>query len=70
VREHVESTADVLVSFEDGYCYGSAVFNRLVSLAATHGSALRSTSYAFLMSTHSDYPAHVRASQARVAIRR
>jgi hypothetical protein len=69
VREHVESTADVLVSFEDGYCYGSAVFNRLVSLAATHGSALRSTSYAFLMSTHSDFPAHMRANQARVAIR-
>jgi hypothetical protein len=69
VREHVESTADVLVSFEDGYCYGSAVFNRLVSIAATHGSALRSTSYAFLMSTHSDFPAHLRACQARGRLR-
>jgi hypothetical protein len=63
VRDHVESTADVLVSFEDGYCYGSAVFDRLVTIAATHGSALRSTSYAFLMSTHRRMPAHLRASQ-------
>lgn len=70
VREHVESTADVLVSFEDGYCYGSAVFNRLVSIAATHGSALRSTSYAFLMSTHRDFPAHLRACQARGCLRK
>jgi hypothetical protein len=69
VREHVESTADVLVSFEDGYCYGSAVFNRLVSLAATHGSALRSTSYAFLMSTHRKYPDHLRAAHVRGCLR-
>ncbi|HWP43152.1 MAG TPA: hypothetical protein VNO14_07965 [Blastocatellia bacterium] len=69
VREHVESTADILVSFEDGYCYGSAVFDRLVSLAATHGSALRSTSFAFLMSTHRGYPDCLRAVEARDFLR-
>ena len=69
VREHVESTADVLVSFKDGYCYGSKLFERLVTLVATHGSALRSTSYAFLMSTHREMPAHMRADEARGLLR-
>lgn len=69
VREHVESTADVLVSFKDGYCYGSKLFGRLVTLVATHGSALRSTSYAFLMSTHSEMAAHLRAGEARSLLR-
>jgi hypothetical protein len=69
VREHVESTADVLVSFEDGYCYGSAVFDRIVSMLATHGSALKSTSYAFLMSTDCDFPSHLRAGEASSLIR-
>lgn len=64
VRDRVESAADVLVSFEDGYCYGSAMFNRIVSIAATHGSALRSTSYSFLMSTHRDVASHQRAGEA------
>ncbi|HJQ68793.1 MAG TPA: hypothetical protein VKA70_07465 [Blastocatellia bacterium] len=69
VREHVESTADVLVSFKDGYCYGSKLFERLVTLVATHGSALRSTSYAFLMSTHRETAAHLRAGEARSMLR-
>jgi hypothetical protein len=69
VRDHVESTADVLVSFKDGYCYGSKLFERLVTLVATHGSALRSTSYAFLMSTHRRVAAHLRADEARSLLR-
>ena len=69
VRDHVESTADVLVSFKDGYCYGSKLFGRLVTLVATHGSALRSTSYAFLMSTHREMAAHMRADEARSLLR-
>ncbi len=69
VRDHVESTADVLVSFKDGYCYGSKLFGRLVTLVATHGSALRSTSYAFLMSTHRETDAHMRAEEARSLLR-
>lgn len=69
VRDHVESTADVLVSFEDGYCYGSAIFDRLVTMLATHGSALQTTSYSFLMSTHRDLPSHLRAREASLMIR-
>jgi hypothetical protein len=69
VRDHVESRADVLVSFEDGYCYGSAIFDRLVTMKATHGSALKTTSYSFLMSTHRDAPSHLRAREASTIIR-
>jgi hypothetical protein len=68
-RDHVESKADVLVSFEDGYCYGSALFDRIVTMLATHGSALKTTSYAFLMSTHRDLPSHLRAGEASALIR-
>jgi hypothetical protein len=69
VRDHVESKADVLVSFEDGYCYGSAVFDRLVTMLATHGSALKTTSYSFLMSTHRQFASHLRAREASLIIR-
>jgi len=61
----VHHTADVLASFEDGYYYGSSLFSRFVHIAATHGNALRSSSTAFLMSTHRTFPEYVRASEAR-----
>ncbi len=61
----VGHTADVLLSLKDGYYYGASFFSRLVRLEATHGNALSASSNAFLMSTHRDFPAHVRADQAR-----
>ena len=62
-------TADVLVSCHDGYYYGMSFFSRFVRLAATHGNALRASSTAFLMSTHRQFPAHVRAGDARPLLR-
>lgn len=61
----VHHTADVLASFQDGYYYGSSLFSRFVSIAATHGNALRSSSTAFLMSTHRTFSEHVRATEAQ-----
>ena len=60
----VKHTADVLVSLQDGYYYGWSPFGRVVRLAATHGNALRSSSNAFLMSTHRQLPECVRADDA------
>lgn len=60
----VRHTADVLVSFRDGFYYGWSPFSRLVPLAATHGNALRPSSDAFMMSTHRNLPAYVRADEA------
>jgi hypothetical protein len=65
----VRHTADVLVSCHDGYYYGMSFFSRFVRLAATHGNALRASSTAFLMSTHREFPAHVRAGDARPFLR-
>lgn len=65
----VKHTADILISLRDGYYYGWSPFGRFVRLAATHGNALRSSSNAFLMSTHRNLPAFVRADEARVLLR-
>ena len=65
----VRHTADVLVSLCDGYYYGATAFSRMVRLLATHGNALRSSSHAFLMSTHRAFPTHVRSTEARPVLR-
>ena len=65
----VRHTADVLVSLRDGYYYGATAFSRMVRLLATHGNALRSSSHAFLMSTHRTFPTHVRSTEARPVLR-
>jgi hypothetical protein len=67
--QRVGHNADVLVSLRDGHYYGATAFSRLVRLLATHGNALRPSSTAFLMSTHRDFPAHVRANEARPLLR-
>jgi hypothetical protein len=65
----VKHTADILLSLQDGYYYGWSPFGRFVRLAATHGNALQSSSNAFLMSTHQQLPACIRADNARVYLR-
>jgi hypothetical protein len=65
----VKHTADILVSMKDGYYYGWSPFGRFVRLAATHGNAMQSSSNAFLMSTHRQFPAFVRADDARMFLR-
>ena len=65
----VKHTADVLISMNDGYYYGMTAFGRFVRLRATHGNALQSSSNAFLMSTHRDFPAFVRADDAKTLLR-
>ena len=65
----VKHTADILVSLKDGYYYGWSPFGRFVRLAATHGNALQSSSNAFLMSTHRQLPAYVRADDAKALLR-
>jgi len=65
----VQHTADILVSLKDGYYYGWSTFGKFVNLLATHGNALQSSSNAFLMSTHRQFPAYVRADDAKVLLR-
>ena len=65
----VKHTADVLISMNDGYYYGWTAFGRFVRLRATHGNALQPSSNAFLMSTHRNFPAYVRADDAETLLR-
>jgi Type I phosphodiesterase / nucleotide pyrophosphatase len=65
----VKHTADVLISLKDGYYYGWSPFGRMVRLAATHGNALQSSSNAFLMSTHRQLPAYIRADDAKALLK-
>ena len=65
----VKHTADILISLKDGYYYGWTPFGRFVRLAATHGNALQSSSNAFLMSTHRQFPPFVRADDAKPLLR-
>ena len=65
----VKHTADVLISMKDGHYYGMTAFGRFVRLRATHGNALQASSNAFLMSTHREFPAFVRADNAKTLLR-
>jgi len=56
--------ADVLVSLEDGWHYGSAFFDRLVEIRGTHGSARASSSVGFLASNVGPTPALIAAWDA------
>jgi hypothetical protein len=67
--KRVQQTADVLISFQDGYYFGWSPFGRIVRLAATHGNALSPSSTAFLMSTHRKLPEYVRADDAGILLR-
>jgi hypothetical protein len=61
----VKNDADILISMYDGYYYGWSAFGRFVRLAATHGNARKSSSDAFVMSTHRTFDSCVRADDAR-----
>ena len=65
----VRHTADVLVSTHDGHYCGWTPFSRYTRVLATHGNALLASSSAFMMSTHRDFPAHVRSTEARPFLR-
>lgn len=65
----VQHTADILISLHDAYYYGWSPFGRFVRLHATHGNALQSSSNAFLMSTHREFPPFVRADDAKALLR-
>ena len=56
--------ADVLVSLEDGWHFGSALFDRLVRIRGTHGSARASSSVGFLASNVDRTPAWIPAWEA------
>jgi hypothetical protein len=49
---HVQNRASIAVSLKPGYFYGSAIFNRIVKIASTHGGLDAPSSLGFAMATH------------------
>ena len=49
VTNHVTNRASLIVSFKDGYHYGSAFFNSLVTMHSTHGNLRKSSMTGFYM---------------------
>ncbi len=64
----VKNRADVLVSFKDGFVYGSRLFqvyDRLVPVVAIHGGLAAAQSETFFMSTAREVPPYLRAREVR-----
>lgn len=49
VTNHVTNRASLIVSFKDGYHYGSPFFNKLVTMRSTHGNLHKSSMTGFYM---------------------
>ncbi|MGH7558060.1 MAG: hypothetical protein ACREMD_09875 [Gemmatimonadota bacterium] len=62
--DHTQNPADVLVSLKDDWHYGSALFDRLIEIQGTHGSARYSSSVGFLASSVERTPPWIPADQA------
>ncbi|MGH7543352.1 MAG: alkaline phosphatase family protein, partial [Gemmatimonadota bacterium] len=62
--EPTHHPADVLVSLEDGWHFGSALFDGVVEIRGTHGSARASSSVGFLASNVDRTPASIAAWEA------
>ncbi|HEX8708750.1 MAG TPA: hypothetical protein VF723_10950 [Pyrinomonadaceae bacterium] len=58
---HVRNRANVIVSLEDGYYYGSYMLDVFAFLQATHGNLGREQSLGFVMQTGAELPPYVRA---------
>ncbi len=56
VEGGVENPADLLLSLEDGYYFGSRRFDWFVRLRSTHGSLTSRSSVGFIMSTDVRFP--------------
>ena len=64
LADHTRNPADVLVSLHDGWHHGSAVFDRLVRIVGTHGSARSTSSVGFRASNVDPTPAWIAADDA------
>jgi len=62
-RNHTAHPASVFVSLEDGWHYGSGLFEALVDMKGTHGSARATSSLGFVASNVDRLPETLRANE-------
>ncbi len=53
-------TPEVMVSIEDGYCYGTSFFSWFVQLRSAHGALNKLSTHGFVMSTAGRLPDYIR----------
>ncbi|HQZ16271.1 MAG TPA: alkaline phosphatase family protein [Vicinamibacteria bacterium] len=63
LKDHVVTPASVIVSLEDGWHYGSELFDALADMKGTHGSATAGASIGFVASNLDRLPETLRASE-------
>lgn len=63
LKDHVVNPASVFVSLEDGWHYGSGLFDALAGMKGTHGSATRDASIGFVASNVDPLPETLRAGE-------
>lgn len=63
LRAYVVTPASVMVSLEDGWHYGSGLFDALAGMKGTHGSATESSSVGFVASNVDRLPGTLRAGE-------
>jgi hypothetical protein len=63
LRDHVVHPASVIVSFADGWHYGSGLFEALANMKGTHGSATEGASVGFVASNVDRLPGTLRADE-------
>jgi hypothetical protein len=60
ITNHVVNRPDVILSLEEGFCYGSGAFVKMIDLLGTHGSARDTQSVGMAMSTSDPLPDYIR----------
>ena len=60
MTNHVVNRPDVILSLEEGFCYGSGAFVKMTDLLGTHGSARDTQSVGMAMSTSDPLPDYIR----------
>jgi hypothetical protein len=63
LRQYIAHPASVMVSFLDGWHYGSGLFDYLAGMKGTHGSATFDSSVGFVASNVDRLPATLRAAE-------
>jgi len=68
MTDHVVNRPDIILSLEEGFCYGSGAFVKMVDLLGTHGSARDTQTFGMAMCTSDPLPGYIRGSDLMAAL--
>ena len=68
MTDHVINRPNMFLSLEDGYCYGTGLFLKMIDLKSTHGSAVDTSTNGMAMGTSGPLPDYIRCSDLMEAL--